>query len=58
MQKTLLNTKKPASFIAGGLGYFFLISLAALLQAMAVRRHGCPMVEMAVMAGALHLYSS
>jgi hypothetical protein len=36
---------------------FLPISLAALIQAMAVRRHGYPMmVVMAVMAGALHLY--
>lgn len=41
--------------VAGGLGWF-LISLAFLIQAMAVRRHGGPvMVVVTVMAVALHL---
>jgi len=34
------------------------ISLAFLVQAMAVRRHGGPMVVVTVMAVALHLFRS
>ena len=48
-------TKKPAGLVAGGLGCLFDLS-GRLLQAMAVRRHGGPMMMvMTVMAVALHL---
>jgi hypothetical protein len=47
--------KKPTGCVAGGLGYFFDLSGRLLLQAMAVRRHGCSMMMvMDVMAEALH----
>jgi hypothetical protein len=49
--------KNPLALVAGGLVYFFSISLAVLVQAMTVRRHGCSMmVVMAVMEAGLHLY--
>jgi hypothetical protein len=45
--------------IAGGLCVFLEISLAVLAQAMAVRRHGVPMMMVVtVMAVALHLFQS
>ena len=48
--------KKPTSVFAGGLVYFLSDLSGRLLQAMAVRRHGCPMMMVvAVMAEALHL---
>jgi hypothetical protein len=48
--------KKPTSVIRRRAVYFFLIS-GRLSQAMAIRRHGCPMMMvMAVMAEALHLF--
>jgi DNA uptake protein ComE-like DNA-binding protein len=51
--------KKPNGVVAGGLGASFQISLAVLVQAMAVRRHGCSMmVVMAVMEAGLHLIKS
>jgi uncharacterized protein YndB with AHSA1/START domain len=50
--------KKPTSVIRRRAVYFFLIS-GRLSQAMAIRRHGCPMMMvMAVMAEALHLFTS
>jgi|SRR6516164_2561066 hypothetical protein len=50
--------KKPASLLAGGL-WCFLISLADLPQAIAVRRHGMSMVVViAVMVAELHLLST
>jgi hypothetical protein len=48
--------KKPTSVIRRRAWVFFSISLAELVQAIAVRRHGCPMmVVMTVMAEAMHL---
>src|ERR1039458_3017641 len=48
------NTKKPAGWVAGGLGFFDLSG--RLHQALAVRRHGgSMMMVMTVMAVALHL---
>jgi hypothetical protein len=50
------KTKKPVGLAAGGLRYS-LISLADLVQAIAVRRHiGPVMVMMTVMAVLLHLF--
>jgi hypothetical protein len=50
------KNQKPAGFCAGGLWGFFDLS-GRLVQAMAVRRHGCPMmVVMTVMAAAIHLF--
>jgi hypothetical protein len=50
------KVKKPTGLAAGGL--WVLRSLSGrLVQAMAVRRHGCPMmVVMTVMTAALHLF--
>jgi hypothetical protein len=49
--------KKPTSVIRRR-AWFLSISLALSAQAMAVRRHGCPMMMvMAVMAETLHLFS-
>jgi hypothetical protein len=51
--------KNPLAVVAGGLCTSSEISLALLNQAMAVRRHGCPMMMvMAVMAEILHLLQS
>jgi hypothetical protein len=49
--------KSPLASVAGGLQGSFDLS-GRLHQAMAVRRHGCPMmmVMIPVMAVALHLY--
>ena len=48
--------KNPPALVAGGLVLLFEISLAELVQAMAVRRHGGPMMMVVtVMAVALHL---
>jgi hypothetical protein len=45
--------------VAGGLVALFEISLADLAQAMAVRRHGGPvMMVVTVMAEALHLFKT
>jgi hypothetical protein len=56
-QKAMSRHEKARQLHRRRAWVFLLISLAALFQAMAVRRHGCPMmVVMAVMAGALHLY--
>jgi hypothetical protein len=53
------GTKKPASVDRRRAWVFLEISLAVLLQAMAVRRHGgSMMVVMAVVAEALHLSQS
>jgi len=53
-----LNTKKPASLVAGGLGISFDLD-GRLIQAMAVRRHGDPMMMVvAVMAVALHCFKN
>jgi hypothetical protein len=50
--------KKPAGLVAGGLCVSLDLS-GRLLQAMAVRRHGVPMMMMVtVMAVALHLFQS
>jgi hypothetical protein len=50
-----LDTKKPASLVAGGLGIFSDLD-GRLIQAMAVRRHGgSMMMVVTVMAVALHL---
>jgi hypothetical protein len=50
--------KKPAGLVAGGLCESLDLS-GRLLQAMAVRRHGIPMMMvMTVMAVALHLFQS
>jgi hypothetical protein len=50
--------KKPAGLVAGGLGYCLDLS-GRLVQAMAVRRHGGPMMMvMTVMAATLHLHQS
>jgi hypothetical protein len=49
------KSKSPPAFVPAGFGLFDLSG--RLLQAMAVRRHGCPMmVVMTVMAAALHLF--
>jgi len=51
----VLKAQKARWHLAGGLGWF-MISLAFLIQAMAVRRHWGPvMVVVTVMAVALHL---
>jgi hypothetical protein len=51
-----LAVKNPPALVAGGL-VFLEISLADLAQAMAVRRHGGPMMMVVtVMAVALHLF--
>jgi len=48
--------KNPPALVAGGLVFLFEISLADLVQAMAVRRHRGPMMMVvAVMAVDLHL---
>jgi hypothetical protein len=48
--------KKPPSVIRRR-AWLLLSDLSGrLLQAMAVRRHGCPMMMVAVMAEALHLF--
>jgi hypothetical protein len=48
-------TKSPPALVAGGLVVSFDLS-GRLIQAMAVRRHGCPMMMVvAVMAVGLHL---
>jgi hypothetical protein len=48
--------KKPTGFCAGGLSSSSDLS-GRLVQAMTVRRHGCPMMMvMTVMAAALHLF--
>jgi hypothetical protein len=50
-----LQIKKPVGWSAGGLVKLDLSGL--LVQAMAVRRHGCSMmVVMTVMVAALHLF--
>jgi hypothetical protein len=50
--------KNPLASIAGGLVILFDLS-GRLDQAMAVRRHGCPMMMVVtVMAKALHLFQS
>jgi hypothetical protein len=50
--------KKPAGLVAGGLCVSLDLS-GRLVQAMAVRRHGVPMMMVvAVMAVALHLFQS
>jgi predicted permease len=47
--------KSPPALVAGGLQVSFDLS-GRLIQAMAVRRHGCPlMMVMTVLAVALHL---
>jgi hypothetical protein len=57
IRKVLFQHEKARQLHRRRAWVFLLISLAALLQAMAVRRHGCPMmVVKTVMAGALHLY--
>jgi hypothetical protein len=54
----LVERKKPAGLVAGGLGCFSNLS-GRLDQAKAVRRHGVSMmVVMTVMAAALHLIKS
>jgi hypothetical protein len=51
--------KNPLAVVAGGLCTSFEISLAFLDQAMAVRRHGCPMMMVVpMMAEILHLLQS
>jgi hypothetical protein len=53
----VVRNKKPAGVIAGG--FVFLISLADLVQAIAVRRHGGPVVMMVTgMAVEFHLLQS
>jgi len=52
------SIKNPLASVAGGLGVSFDLS-GRLLQAMAVRRHGVPMMMVVtVMAVALHLFQS
>jgi hypothetical protein len=47
--------KSPPASVPAGFGFFDLSG--RLVQAMAVRRHGCPMmVVMTVMAAAVHLF--
>jgi hypothetical protein len=51
------KSKSPPALVPAGFGFFDLSG--RLVQAMAVRRHGCPMmVVMTVMAAALHLFKS
>jgi hypothetical protein len=53
--------KKPAGFSRRRACVFLFDLSGRLLQAMAVRRHGCPMMMMmvvAVMAEGLHLFPS
>jgi len=50
------NAKKPTSVIRRRAWVVSSICLALSVQAMAIRRHGCPMMMvMAVMAEGLHL---
>jgi hypothetical protein len=47
--------KSPPALVPAGFGFFDLSG--RLVQAMAVRRHGCPMmVVMTVMAAVVHLF--